>query len=152
MKATVYVLKPRFCSYYRVTDDFLCGDFSAIRQGALLEVGWPTFRPGELRVEELRLGELHAIELTDWRVILRFVRAVASKGRAFEIHGGNESERELLPLAFVRRIGRVRRVLYAQYTGAGQQEPASIVHMGAWLSAHPRLTSRRPSAKKGGAV
>jgi hypothetical protein len=108
MRGNVLLFAPmaRLCSYYLLDDDFLWGDASTLWPGVLLEVAWATFRP----------GALHAIELPDGRVIFRHVHTVifSARGLALEISGGDESGRELLPLVFVRRTGKVRRVFYVQ--------------------------------------
>src|ERR1700760_3622016 len=99
-KVLPFAPRARFCSYYVLADDFLWRAGSTLWPNALLEVAWSTFCP----------GELHAIELLDGRVIFRLVCSTLStdRGLAFGIHGGDAASRELLPLAFVRRTGRVR--------------------------------------------
>jgi hypothetical protein len=100
-------------SYYLTTDDY------TLQRCALLEVAWSTFR----------FGDLHAIELGDGRIIFRYVlRPVfVSNKWTLEIQGKDDDTLSLLPLVLVRRVGAAHLVI-----------TKNVVHMGAWLSIHPR--------------
>jgi hypothetical protein len=124
-----------------VDDDFI------LWPGVLVEVEWPTFH----------LGGLHAIELSDGRVIFRYVRRVTSAcgERVLEIHGSNAAERALLPLRLVRRIGTARRFFYVKSEGAREKAsaaPANVIQMDAWLDSHPCPIRNLLFAEKGGAA
>jgi hypothetical protein len=127
-------------SYYVLSDDYI------LWPDVLLEfVESSTFRP----------SELHAIELIDGRIIVRYVRQVTSVcgELALEIHGDDDAERHLLPLRLVRRTGTARRFFYVKGKGAREKAlatPANVVPIGAWLDSHPRPIRNLIFAEKRG--
>lgn len=105
---------------YKIAVGYLVGGVWDLRAGAVCEVEWRTFRP----------YELHALELTSGKVILRYVKPGGQIGTRplLELHGGDATDRVLIPANMVKRIGLVLR--------------ASRCVDGTWTEVHKRTGQR----------